>query len=276
MYKKSIGVITCYFGNFPWYFDYFLQSCSYNPSIDFLIVTDIKNHLTPLPLNVKFIFKTMAEVNELATNKLGFEINITRPYKFCDLKPAYGFIFSELLESYDFWAQSDIDIIFGDIRGFVDDDMLTAYDFINMRHDYTTGCFALYRNIPLMNELFKKSKDYIKVFTSDLDFAFDESNFVNNELTDGASIFDLKTEIESFTHVVKSAMLRNEIKAYFDFILIEGLTGYIKFDGGKVIYKNKYEGILYHLYLLKQVYKPGKRKAPVPEKYHISSKKIYN
>lgn len=275
MNKKSIGVLICYYGKFPWYFDYFLHSCNYNQSVDFLIVTDIQDYLKPLPRNVKFIFKTIDDINILASQKLGFEVKIKHPYKFCDFKPAYGLIFSELLLKYDYWAQSDIDIIFGNIRSFLNEETLSYYDFISMRHDYTTGCFALYKNSSLMNNLFKRSKDYKKVFSSDQDFAFDESNFVNNSLTEGISIFEIKTEIESFTQVIKSAEHNNEIKAHFDFILIEGLTGKIKFDKGKIVYRNQFEAILYHLYLLKHAFKPKKIRKNIPDKYYISNKNIY-
>ncbi|WP_394801511.1 DUF6625 family protein [Belliella filtrata] len=29
--------MTCFFGEFPWYFPLFLKSCRFNPSIDFQI-----------------------------------------------------------------------------------------------------------------------------------------------------------------------------------------------------------------------------------------------
>lgn len=49
------------------------------------------------------------------------------------------------------------------------------------------------------------------------------------------SIFDLNTEIESFTHLIKTAETSGEIKAHFDFILLEGLTGRITFNNGKIL-----------------------------------------
>jgi len=51
------------------------------------------------------------------------------------------------------------------IRAFMTDELLNEYDVISARHDYLTGCFALYRNQPYFRELFKQSKDYRKVFT---------------------------------------------------------------------------------------------------------------
>lgn len=30
----SIAILTCWYGNYPWYFPYFIHSCSYNPILD--------------------------------------------------------------------------------------------------------------------------------------------------------------------------------------------------------------------------------------------------
>lgn len=271
---NKIIILICYYGSFPWYFNYFLHSCKFNSSIDFLIFSDIE-YKNELPKNVVIKMTTLNELKNLACEKLDLTVNIDFPYKLCDYKPAYGLIFSEHTQGYDFWAQSDIDIIYGNIRKFMTDDLLNDYDFLSIRHDYTTGCFALYRNNELMNNFFKRSKDYKKVFTSSQHFCFDECNFVWDELTAGQSIFDLKTEIESFTHIIKAAEKNKELRIHFDFILIEGLVGKIKFANGDIIYKNKYEGILYHMFWLKRVYTPKRMPISIPDTYNISPTRIY-
>lgn len=272
--NNSIIVLICYYGKFPWYFPFFIHSCEFNPSIDFLIFSD-NSYTGDIPANVKIVNKSIEDLKRLASKKLGFEVNIDFPYKLCDFKPAYGVIFSEYIKGYIFWAQSDIDIIFGDIRKFMTADFLERYDFISLRHDYTTGCFALYRNNDLMNTIFTRSKDYKEVFSSSPHFCFDECNFVQDELTAGKSIFELETAIESFTHIIKRAELANEIRCHFDFILMEGLPGRIKFENGRIIYKNRFEGILYHLFWLKRAYTPSSMPAIIPDTYYISPTKIY-
>ena len=202
-------------------------------------------------------------------------MNIDFPYKLCDYKPAYGLIFENYTSGYQFWGQSDIDVIYGNIRNFITDEMLDKYDFISIRHDYTTGCFALYRNNALINNIFKRSKDYKAVFSSRQHYCFDECNFAWDELTGGKSIFEVKTEIESFTHIIKTAEKNNEIKAHFDFILLEGLVGKIKFDNGKIVYKKTFEGILYHLFWFKRVYSPAKISKQIPNVFYISPARIY-
>lgn len=272
--KNKIIILICYYGQFPWYFPYFLHSCKFNRTIDFLIFSDIEHQFT-LPVNVKIINKLVDDVKELASIKLGIKVNIDFPYKLCDFKPAYGLIFEDYIKGYDFWGQSDIDIIYGNIRNFITEDLLDQYDFISIRHDYTSGCFGLYKNNKLMNNIFKHSKDYKTVFCNPKHYCFDECNFAWDELTEGKSIFEVKTEIESFTHIIKTAEKNNEIRAHFDFMLIEGLVGKIKFDNGKVVYKKMFEGILYHLYWLKRVYFPSKVSKQIPDIYYISPARIY-
>jgi hypothetical protein len=270
----SIAVITCWYGKYPWYLNYFLHSCSFNPTVDFFIITDNLDVLSHKPPNVTIIHKTIATIETIANQKLGFAINIDNPYKLCDFKPAYGFLFSDIVAGYDFWAQSDLDIIFGDIRHFLTQDFLASYDFISMRHDYTTGCFALYRNKEQMNTFFMKSKDYRLVFSSPKHYCFDECNFAWDELTIGKSIFEVNTEIVSFTHLIRAAEITKEIRAHFDFIIVEGYTGDVIFDNGKVIYKQELEGLLFHLYWIKKLYSPKIHPKKIPNTYKIGPQRI--
>lgn len=95
---------------------------------------------------------------------------IPQSYKLCDFRVAYGEIFSTLLIGYDFWGHCDNDLIFGDIREFITDDILEKNDRILSR-----GHFSLYRNTPGVNAVYKKtSPDYRTVFTSPKNFCYDE------------------------------------------------------------------------------------------------------
>jgi hypothetical protein len=272
--SSSIVILNAYFGELPWYFSFFLHSCKYNPTIDILIFSDTRQNYQ-LPQNVKIVYKTLSEVQALASRKLGFEVFIDSAYKLCDFKPAYGLIFEDYTKGYDFWAQSDIDVIYGDLRSFFTPELMKKSDFINVRHDYTTGCFMLFRNTGLMNKFFKKSKDYKKVFTSREYLGFDELNYKHWELWVGKTLDEIHTDIECFTHLTKKANQNKEINACFDFILIEGVPGKIKFIDGKLIYKNQFEVALYHLFWLKKVYCPKTPIREIPDIYHISPTRIY-
>ena len=256
--EKTIAFITCYMGGLPWYFKFFVHSCKYNPTVDFYILTDDRSYSKSVPPNVIIIDKTLAEINELASQKLGFKTNINYPYKLCDFKPTYGYLFSDLIQGYDFWGYVDIDLIFGDIRSFITNDLLDHYEIINARHDFLPGYFLLYKNNERMRTLFMKSNDYRKALASHIYYCFDETNYQYDEFMDEHYGIKRKQEIESMTHLVKKMMKKGEIKAYFDFHIMDGVPGKIKWESGKLYYKNEYEILLYHLILFKKVGKPSR------------------
>ena len=273
--NTNIAIIICFYGTFPWYFPYFLQSCKYNLNIDFYLITDNPCLNTYVPSNVFVVRKSIKKIEEISERKLGFKVAINHPYKLCDFKPAYGFIFYEIIKRYDFWGCGDIDIIFGNIRNFITDKLLNDYETICVRHDVITGYFMLFKNCKKINELFKQSKDYEKVLSSSRHFCFDETNFAFDQFKDGIPFNEIKSEIESMMHVVRKMEEANCLKAYFDFHVIEGRPGRLKWDNGVLTYKNVYEVILYHLIKLKAVYHPKKQPKKIPDIFYISPTRIY-
>lgn len=270
-------MVICYYGKLPWYFDYFVHSCKYNPTVDFYVVTDDSSYTKVLPHNVKLVIKPMVELQKLIDLKLGFETDITRGYKLCDFKPAYGHIFSELLDDYDIWGHCDIDLVFGNIRKFMTDEILERYDIISTRPDWIPGCFLLFKNNLKMNLLFTHSKDYKKVLSSNIHYCFDETNFRHREFEEEKPFFEIKSEIESMMHVVKRMELCGYIKPYFDMHIIEGGSpGRLKWEKGTLIYKNEFEVLLYHLIDFKRHFVPPKKDAVIKETFTISRTNIYN
>jgi hypothetical protein len=274
--KNTVALLACYFGKLPWYFDYFAHSCRHNADVDFFFISDDTSCSKKLPANVKLINYTLDELRAIASKKLGLELSIKYGYKLCDFKPAYGVIFSDIIAGYDFWGHTDIDIIFGSIREFMTDQLLEEYDLISVRPDWLTGCFMLYRNIDKVNYLFTYSKDYKKVFCSDKHYCFDETNFAHNAFTEGGSYLEISTEIESMTHVVKRMEAAGDIKPFFDLYIIEGLPGKLKWEYGKMYYRNVYEVMLYHMIHFKKLYVPKTANFSMLDSFHISPTTIYH
>ena len=122
---KKILLILPYFGKWPVWFDAFLTSVDKNDTIDWLIPTDC---LIPesYPANITFLKTTLKEINVLINSTIQCNVTISAK-KFCDLKPAFGEIFQEYITSYDFWGITDLDIIYGDIRKFITNELLNKY-----------------------------------------------------------------------------------------------------------------------------------------------------
>lgn len=266
----SIAVLTCWYGEYPWYLPYFIHSCIHNPTVDFYIITDNTETIPNKPDNVKIVYKTLAEIKKTASDKLGFEVSIDFAYKLCDIKPAYGFIFPEIIKDYVFWGHGDLDVVYGNIRDFMTEELLDNHDVISTRHDYITGTFCLFRNIELTNTLFIKSRDYKHIFSSKEYLGFDECSNLFVELWNGMSVLDFTNCLESMTHLVKKAQKEGELRAFFDFIIIEGVTTEVKWDNGKIIYKNEFEGMFYNMLHFKKICKMQTALEPVPAVFHFS------
>ena len=177
---KKIAYIIPYFGKFNDYFQLFLNSCKNNPTIDWLIFTDDKTKYD-YPNNVKVTYCSFEYIQKKFQEKFDFEICLKRPYKLCDFRPSYGYVFADELKEYDFWGYCDTDMIFGNIRKFYTEDILSKYDKIGF-----FGHSTLIKNNKKCNEMFMNSIDgksiYKEVFTTDNGFSFDEEfhNSIND------------------------------------------------------------------------------------------------
>ena len=93
-------------------------------------------------------------------------------------------------------------------------------------------------------------------------------------VANGASIFDFPDAIQSMTYVVKKAEAEGKLKAYFDFIIVEGVPGKIKWEKGKIIYKNKFEAMYYNLIRFKKVCERPKKTGTIQDTIYFTPKKI--
>ncbi len=159
-------VICPYFGRLPKYFRLWLESCKQNDFITFEIITDDDTHYDT-PSNVHIRIESFENFVDQMQNVFDFPICVGTPYKLCDYKPAYGYIFSDLIEEYDFWGYCDFDLILGDLRRFID----FRYDKINyLSH------FCLIKNTPELRSAFMTEDEisYKEIFSTNIHMVFDE------------------------------------------------------------------------------------------------------
>ena len=159
---KSIVLIIPYFGTWPIWFNAYLLSVSANPTIHWLCPTDCeipKEH----PENINFLPITLTMLNRHVNKIISANVPLN-PRKFCDLKPAYGEIFEEEIQGFDFWGICDMDIVWGDIRKFITTKILAEFDIISSRKENISGHFTLFRNTPKLNKLYKQLPNYKALF----------------------------------------------------------------------------------------------------------------
>ncbi len=174
--RKTIGLICPYFGRLDQdHMKLWFQSCAYNMDIDFILITDDKEIEGLLkPDNVHCHYLAWDSCKKKIQSHYDFNVPLVYKYKICDLKPAFGEIFREYLEGYDYWGHIDVsDTIFGNLRRFITDDLLESYDKIHM-----FGHLILYKNTEEVNVRYriplKSGKSYRDVFAVEETMCFDE------------------------------------------------------------------------------------------------------
>lgn len=173
---KKLVLISTYFGSFPSYFNIWLKSAEANKDITFLFYTDCNTCEYSIPENVKIIKTTFEELREQFQNKFDFKINLNSPYKFCDYKPAYAYVFENDIKDFDYWGHFDIDTVLGDIQKFLPDND-------NYEKIYQYGHLCIYKNTFENNRRFMLDggQNYKDVFTTPTITVFDEVVGMDNK-----------------------------------------------------------------------------------------------
>ena len=254
----KIVIIATYFGTQkPWYFEYFLHTAINNSSIDFIFFTDLPN--VPQSSNFKCINLSLADFRDKLNSKLGGILKFTNPMKLCDIRTSYGESLEEYLINYDFWGYCDIDVILGNLRNFFTDELLKKYDILFTKAEYPSGFFALFKNTSKINILYKSTRDYNAIFSSEKPLMFDECGGAYEEVCNGIDILKTATPFDSLHHI----LARNQdFKTLYEFLSIEGNPGRMRYVNGILSYNQEYEILLYHLTNFKDNFFTYKHFAP--------------
>lgn len=147
MSKYKIAVIVVWFGQLPVYFPAWLRSAEMNPDVDFFLFFD--QEVQSESPNIHIVKTTLEQEIARASRELHETVSICNAYKFCDVRPFFGLVYREFLENYDFWGFCDIDLVFGQIRAFLADEVLSRYERF-----YEWGHFSLFKNNEKINHIY--------------------------------------------------------------------------------------------------------------------------
>jgi hypothetical protein len=128
------------------------------------------------------------------------------PYKLCDYRPAYGFLFSEYIAGYDYWGHCDCDVVWGDLWKYLEKPLEEGYDKV-----FNYGHLTLYKNTELINSAFKfycSKINWKYVFHHKTSFSFDEWGCVGLLFREnGLSVFEednmLDVCVPQYTGIMK-------------------------------------------------------------------------
>lgn len=138
-------MIVVWFGELPSYMNEWMANMEYlKPyGYDYLVVTSLR------------LFE------QRVRDKLGIEpCIIAGTGKPWDYRGSLGILFEEEIKGYDYYGHTDFDCVYGDVNKYMPDEKLEEWDIWSNHHNYICGPWTLYRNTPVVNELFMRCPDW--------------------------------------------------------------------------------------------------------------------
>jgi len=169
---QKIVLIFPYFGTLPVQYKMWRESALRNPSIDFMFFTDAN----VIPANNIIVHKMQFDdFKQQVQKSFDFPIVLNRPYKLCEYKQSYGYILQDYIKDYDFWGFGDLDLVYGDLRFFFTEDVLSHKFLLGWGH------LTLLHNDEDTNTYFMKQvkgyQNYKDAFTTNEITFFDEYGY---------------------------------------------------------------------------------------------------
>ena len=191
--SQNIAVLIPYFGTWPAWINFFIESCRANRTIDWILFSDAAQPENRAP-NVRHVTISFDEYKALLSEKLGRDLSGIHPYKLCDFKPALPFVHQALVDGYDFVGFGDLDVIYGDLRSFYDGDTLEAYDLLSSHRDRVSGHLFLIRNVESLTALFQRVPGWKDALRREEYTCFDERRLFNFLRGNGGRFFGRGTQ----------------------------------------------------------------------------------
>lgn len=155
-----------------------LRTMELNPTIHFLIVGDMAPKAARWPSNCAFHHFSLRMLLKRAQSSLGAapaNLHISGgASKVSDLKPMLAHLFPELLRGCDFWGWMQEDQLLGDLRSFLDNEVLSRFDVISplVAPLHHAGPFMVLRHTRRIDALYRQSSQWRAVLTEPEYLAF--------------------------------------------------------------------------------------------------------
>jgi hypothetical protein len=176
--SPSVAILIPYFGPWPAWIDFFVESCRANRTIDWILFGDAAPPENRAP-NVRHVTISFDDYKARLSEAFGHDVSGVHPYKLCDFKPALPFVHERLVAGYDFVGFGDLDVIYGDLRSFYDEQTLDAHDLLSSQKDRVSGHLFLMRNVESLLTLFQRVPGWKDALRREDYICFDERRLFN-------------------------------------------------------------------------------------------------
>jgi hypothetical protein len=158
--QKPWLILLCfYFGKWPAWMNFFVESCRWNPDVHWRFYTDCGEPENRAG-NIDYVPISFDDYKALARARLGIAFDPLHPYKLCDLRPALGFLHEQDTIGYPYFGYADIDVIYGNIASFYGEERLAEFDIVSTHPERLSGHFAVLRNTPVLRHAFERIPNY--------------------------------------------------------------------------------------------------------------------
>ena len=144
--------------------------------MDILICAE-KPPRSSLPANVKHVPMTGEEIWRRIEKSTQIKLEQRPGHKLCDFRPFFGLAFEDRLREYEFWGFCDIDLMFGDLEKFFDEQTLASLDVFSAHANQFVGHCTFLRNRKDINRLGFEIPNWQQLCKSPITEHVDEERF---------------------------------------------------------------------------------------------------
>jgi hypothetical protein len=178
---SAVCLFLLRWGEWPAWTPLLVRTIALNPTISYLVLGDARPNVFEWPRNAAFHRTSLHEVVERARRVFGVAppggLSVAGgASKISDFKPMLAALFPEKLSGCDFWGYMQEDQLLGNLRAFLDADLLSSFDTISPLPAplYNAGPFMVYRNRADVVQLYRRSSDWQRLAADPAYLVFDE------------------------------------------------------------------------------------------------------
>jgi hypothetical protein len=170
-------ILLCfYFGRWPAWMNFFVESCKWNPGVRWRIYTDCGEPENKAD-NIEYVPISFDDYKAFVRGRLHIAFDPAHPYKLCDLRPALGFLHEPDTVGFPFFGYGDLDVIYGDISHFYGPQQFAELDVVSTHPERLSGHFAVLRNTPALRHAFEDIPNYRALLEAQHQTGVDEAKF---------------------------------------------------------------------------------------------------